>query len=62
MDLKLGYILDLNMGAILASYYIIMFVFHFQINFVLHMETFVNIQDLVMNFEFDIHVHKIGGC
>jgi len=26
------------------------------------METFVKIQDLVINFEFDIHVHKIGGC
>ncbi len=64
MDLKLGYILDLNMGAILISYYIIMFVFHFQIDFVLHIdeETFIKIQDLVIKIEFDIHVHKIDGC
>jgi hypothetical protein len=40
------------------------FVFHLQINFVLHIgeESFVNIQNLVMNLEFDIHVHMIDGC
>jgi hypothetical protein len=59
MDLKLGSILDLNMVQILISYYIIMFVFHFQIDFVLHIdeETFIKIQDLVMKLEFDFHVH-----
>ncbi len=64
MDLKFGYILDLNMGAILMSSYIIVFVFHCQIDFVLHIdeETFLKIQDLVINLEFDIHAHKIDGC
>jgi hypothetical protein len=64
MDLELGYILDLNMGAILISYYITMFVFHLKIDFVLHIdeETFIKIQHLVIKLEFDIHVHKIDGC
>jgi hypothetical protein len=64
MDLKFVYILDLNMGAILMSYYIIVFVSHCQIDFVLHIdeETFLKIQDLVIYLEFDIHVHKINGC
>jgi hypothetical protein len=64
MDLKFGYILDLNMGAILMSYYIIVFVSHCQFDFVLHIneETFLKIQDLVTYLEFDIHVHKIDGC
>ncbi len=64
MDLKFGYILDLNMGAILMSYYIIVFVSHCQLDFVLHIdeETFLKIQDLVKNLEFDIHVHKIDWC
>ncbi len=41
-----------------------MFVFHFQIDFVLHNgeESCVKIQDLVINFEFDVHIHKIDGC
>ncbi len=41
-----------------------MFVSHFQIYFVLHNgeESCVKIQDLVINFEFDIHIHRIDGC
>jgi hypothetical protein len=64
MDFKFGYILDLNMGAILMFYCIIVFVSHCQLDFVLHIneETFLKIQDLVTNLEFDIHVHKIDGC
>jgi hypothetical protein len=40
------------------------FVSHFQIDLVLHIgeESCVKIQDLVINFEFDIHIHSIDGC
>ncbi len=64
MDLNFFNILDLNMDAILMSYYIIVFVSHCQIDFVLHIdeETFLKIQDLVTYLEFDIHVQKINGC
>ncbi len=64
MDSEVGCVLDLNMDAILAFYWIIVFVSHFQINFVLHIgeESCVKIQDLVIDFEFDIHIHRIDGC
>ncbi len=41
-----------------------MFVSHFQIDLVLHIGegSCVKIQDLVINFEFDIHMHRIDGC
>ncbi len=41
-----------------------MFIFHYQIDLMLHIgeESCVKIQDLVINFEFDIHIHRIDGC
>jgi len=41
-----------------------MFVFHFQIDFVFHIDEKISIkiQDLVLNVEFDICVHKIDVC
>jgi hypothetical protein len=41
-----------------------MFVFHFQIDFVFHIDEEISIknQDLVLNFEFDMCVHKIDVC
>ncbi len=51
-------------STILTSYWIIMFVFHFQIDFVFHIDAKISIkiQDLVLNVEFDICVHKIDVC
>jgi len=48
-----------NLNILLYS-----FVFHFQIDFVLHIdeENFIRIQDLVIKFEFDFYAHKIDGC
>ncbi len=64
MDLEVGCVSDLSMGAILVFYWIIVFVSHFQIDLMLHIgeENCVKIQDLVINFEFDIHIHRIDGC
>jgi hypothetical protein len=41
-----------------------MFFFHLQIDFVLRIgeESFVKIQDLVVNLKSDIHVHTIDEC
>jgi hypothetical protein len=41
-----------------------MFHFHFQIHFVFHIDEkfFVKIQDLVINFKFDICGHNIDAC
>jgi len=64
MDLEVGCVLDLSMDAILTFYWIILFVSHFQINLLLHIgeESCGKIQDLVINFEFDICIHRIDGC
>jgi hypothetical protein len=64
MDLELGCVVDLSMDAILTFYSIIVFVSHFQIDSMLHIgeESCVKIQDLVINFKFDIHIHRIDGC
>jgi hypothetical protein len=52
------------MGAILTSYWIIVFFFHLLIKFMLHTdeETYIKIQDLVINNNFDILVHNIDVC
>jgi hypothetical protein len=41
-----------------------MFVFHFQIDIVFHIDEKISImiQDLVLNIEFDICVHKVDVC
>jgi hypothetical protein len=64
MDLEVGFVLDLSMDAILEFYLIIVFVSHFQIDSMLHIGegNCVKIQDLVINFEFHIHIHRIDGC
>jgi hypothetical protein len=64
MDLEVGCVVDLSMDAILTFYWTIVFVSHFKIDFMLHIgeESCVKIQDLVIDFKFDIHVHRIDGC
>jgi hypothetical protein len=51
-------------GCNSSIYWIVVFVSHFQIDLLLHIgeESCGKIQNLVINFEFDIRIHRIDGC